>query len=163
VKGLEDAKMPAVGRLSAGRLGYYIRAGRHSMTPEDWRGVCGYPHPPPGKPGGTGEEGPRARPGPSRPCRPAPADPRGGPRAGGVGGGGEPSGPGRSGAARLAAPTHPEEAMGDWAPGVLEGLAPEVLAYAAPPFVLKDDLLHLTAVYRAGAPEAVILYCTRIL
>jgi dienelactone hydrolase len=42
VKGLEDAKMPAVGRLSAGRLGYYIRPGKHSMTPGDWRVFCDY-------------------------------------------------------------------------------------------------------------------------
>jgi hypothetical protein len=51
VKGLQDAKMPAVGRLSAGRLGYYIRAGRHSMTPGDWRVFCDYADRHLGKPG----------------------------------------------------------------------------------------------------------------
>jgi hypothetical protein len=34
--GLEDREMPAVGRLSGGTLGYYIRPGRHSMTRQDW-------------------------------------------------------------------------------------------------------------------------------
>ncbi len=34
--GLESPEAPAQGRLSAGRLGYWIRAGKHSMTPEDW-------------------------------------------------------------------------------------------------------------------------------
>jgi hypothetical protein len=28
--------MPAQGNLSTERLGYFIRAGRHSMTPADW-------------------------------------------------------------------------------------------------------------------------------
>ena len=51
VKGLEDAKMPAVGRLSAGRLGYYIRPGRHSMTPGDWRVFCDFADRHLGKPG----------------------------------------------------------------------------------------------------------------
>jgi hypothetical protein len=35
-EGLADATAPDLGRLSAGRLGYFIRAGRHSTTPEDW-------------------------------------------------------------------------------------------------------------------------------
>lgn len=35
--GLEDREMPPLGKLSAGTLGYFIRAGKHSMTPEDWR------------------------------------------------------------------------------------------------------------------------------
>src|SRR5262249_18290586 len=35
--GLEDKKMPKVGKLSAGTLGYYIREGKHSMTPGDWK------------------------------------------------------------------------------------------------------------------------------
>jgi hypothetical protein len=35
--GLEGERMPAVGRLSAGTLGYYIRPGKHSMTRRDWK------------------------------------------------------------------------------------------------------------------------------
>ena len=35
--GLETKKMPELGKLSSGTLGYYIRAGQHSMTREDWR------------------------------------------------------------------------------------------------------------------------------
>jgi len=34
--GLESERMPAVGELSAGMLGYFLRAGTHSMTGEDW-------------------------------------------------------------------------------------------------------------------------------
>jgi hypothetical protein len=34
--GLEHAEAPPRGTLSAGRLGYWIRAGKHSMIPEDW-------------------------------------------------------------------------------------------------------------------------------
>jgi hypothetical protein len=34
--GLESERMPAVGELSAGPLGYFLRAGTHSMTAEDW-------------------------------------------------------------------------------------------------------------------------------
>jgi hypothetical protein len=40
--GLEDDKMPELGRLSGGRLGYFIREGGHSMTPADWRVFCDY-------------------------------------------------------------------------------------------------------------------------
>ncbi len=40
--GLEDHTMPEVGRLSSGKLGYYIREGKHSMTPGDWRVFCDY-------------------------------------------------------------------------------------------------------------------------
>ena len=29
--------MPAQGKLSAERLGYFIRAGKHAMTPADWK------------------------------------------------------------------------------------------------------------------------------
>ncbi len=42
VEGLADRTTPPVGKLSAGRLGYYIRPGRHSMTPGDWRVFCDY-------------------------------------------------------------------------------------------------------------------------
>ena len=34
--GLEDPQLPAPGELSAGKLGYFLRAGTHSMTAEDW-------------------------------------------------------------------------------------------------------------------------------
>jgi hypothetical protein len=34
--GLESEKMPPVGKLSAGTLGYFIRPGVHSMTRQDW-------------------------------------------------------------------------------------------------------------------------------
>jgi hypothetical protein len=36
--GLESERMPLVGELSAGPLGYFLRAGTHSMTAEDWSG-----------------------------------------------------------------------------------------------------------------------------
>ena len=36
VEGLARKTKPPEGKLSAGRLGYYIRAGKHSMTREDW-------------------------------------------------------------------------------------------------------------------------------
>jgi type 1 glutamine amidotransferase len=36
VDGLETKTRPPEGKLSAGRLGYYIRPGKHSMTREDW-------------------------------------------------------------------------------------------------------------------------------
>ena len=35
--GLETNQVPGIGVLSAGRLGYYIREGKHSMTLGDWR------------------------------------------------------------------------------------------------------------------------------
>ena len=35
--GLTAATMPAPGTLSKGRLGYFIRPGKHSTTPEDWQ------------------------------------------------------------------------------------------------------------------------------
>ncbi len=36
VEGLEERQMPDTGRLVGNRLGYFIRPGKHSMTPEDW-------------------------------------------------------------------------------------------------------------------------------
>jgi tetratricopeptide (TPR) repeat protein len=44
-----------------------------------------------------------------------------------------------------------------------ERLRPPVLNYVAGPFQLRDDLERLTRVRRAAAPEAVVLYCARIL
>jgi hypothetical protein len=35
--GLEAKEMPEPGKLLDGKLGYYIRPGRHSMTKEDWK------------------------------------------------------------------------------------------------------------------------------
>jgi len=35
--GLGEREFPQQGRLVGGTLGYFIRAGAHSMTPEDWR------------------------------------------------------------------------------------------------------------------------------
>jgi hypothetical protein len=40
--GLEAKKMPEVGVLSDGPLGYYIRPGKHSMTKEDWKVFLDY-------------------------------------------------------------------------------------------------------------------------
>lgn len=37
VPGLAGAEKPPLGQLSAGWLGYFIRPGKHSTTPEDWR------------------------------------------------------------------------------------------------------------------------------
>jgi tetratricopeptide (TPR) repeat protein len=45
---------------------------------------------------------------------------------------------------------------------LLDRLDPAVAGFAADVFVLADDLRHLAEVRRAGAPEAVILYCSRI-
>ncbi len=42
VEGLAVKNMPAVGQLVDSRLGYYIRAGKHSMTREDWRVFCDF-------------------------------------------------------------------------------------------------------------------------
>ena len=42
VPGLESERMPAVGELSAGKLGYFLRAGTHSMTGEDWAAFLRY-------------------------------------------------------------------------------------------------------------------------
>ena len=46
---------------------------------------------------------------------------------------------------------------------LVERLSLEVRDYASPQFALKDDLTRLEAVNAAAAPEAVILYCARIL
>ena len=37
VEGLENPQMPEVNQLSPGKLGYYIRPGKHSMTAGDWK------------------------------------------------------------------------------------------------------------------------------
>jgi hypothetical protein len=42
VEGLKDRKMPELGALSGGKLGYYIREGKHSMTPTDWKVFCDF-------------------------------------------------------------------------------------------------------------------------
>ena len=34
--GMEGRTFPEIGTLMGGRLGYYIRAGKHSMTAGDW-------------------------------------------------------------------------------------------------------------------------------
>jgi hypothetical protein len=39
---LGDAKMPPPGKLIDGKLGYYIREGKHSMTREDWKVFCDF-------------------------------------------------------------------------------------------------------------------------
>ncbi len=36
-EGLASPQIPEIGKLSAGRLGYFIRAGKHSMNREDWQ------------------------------------------------------------------------------------------------------------------------------
>jgi hypothetical protein len=40
--GLEAKAVPPLGKLSNGRLGYFIRAGKHSMTREDWEAFWDY-------------------------------------------------------------------------------------------------------------------------
>jgi hypothetical protein len=37
VDGMESSRTPEVGKLMNSRLGYFIRPGKHSMTPEDWK------------------------------------------------------------------------------------------------------------------------------
>ena len=37
VKGLGDVAMPPTGKMVGERLAYYIREGKHSMTPADWK------------------------------------------------------------------------------------------------------------------------------
>ena len=34
--------MPPPGKLIEGKLGYYIREGKHSMTREDWKVFCDF-------------------------------------------------------------------------------------------------------------------------
>jgi hypothetical protein len=36
-KPIVAAKMPETGKLSDTRLGYFIRTGKHSMNPDDWK------------------------------------------------------------------------------------------------------------------------------
>lgn len=48
--GLEAKTRPEVGVLSSGRLGYWIREGKHSTTPEDWRLFAEYADKQLGKP-----------------------------------------------------------------------------------------------------------------
>ncbi len=42
VDGLETEEMPRQGELSSGKLGYFIRRGKHSMTPEDWQAFLAF-------------------------------------------------------------------------------------------------------------------------
>ena len=41
-EGLAAARWPAPGQLVASRLGYYLRVGRHDVTPEDWQAMVTY-------------------------------------------------------------------------------------------------------------------------
>ena len=49
--GIEANQMPEVGKLVDSTLGYYIRAGKHSMTKEDWRVFLDFADKHFGKPG----------------------------------------------------------------------------------------------------------------
>src|SRR5262249_22415784 len=49
--GLDAKKLPAPGKLIDSTLGYYIRAGKHSMTAEDWRVFADFADRHLGKPG----------------------------------------------------------------------------------------------------------------
>ncbi len=51
VEGLASKDRPAVGKLSAGRLGYWIRPGDHKMTRDDWKVFLDYADIHLGKPG----------------------------------------------------------------------------------------------------------------
>jgi hypothetical protein len=42
VDGLAVKQLPEIGKLVDSRLGYYIRAGKHSMTRDDWRVFCDF-------------------------------------------------------------------------------------------------------------------------
>jgi hypothetical protein len=48
--GLEAKTVPALGQLEAGRLGYFIRPGKHSMTRTDWEAFWDYADKQLGKP-----------------------------------------------------------------------------------------------------------------
>jgi hypothetical protein len=51
VEGIDARAMPKVGTLVDSRLGYWIRDGKHSMTPEDWRVFADFADKHLGKPG----------------------------------------------------------------------------------------------------------------
>jgi hypothetical protein len=38
-QGLKASRVPKTGKLVKSRIGYFIRPGRHSMTPEDWKAI----------------------------------------------------------------------------------------------------------------------------
>jgi len=40
--GLDATVVPPLGKLSDGKLGYFIRAGQHSMNREDWQAFWDY-------------------------------------------------------------------------------------------------------------------------
>ena len=42
VEGLKVKSMPEPGKLIDSKLGYYIRPGKHSMTPHDWKIFADY-------------------------------------------------------------------------------------------------------------------------
>ncbi|MFO0879378.1 MAG: ThuA domain-containing protein [Gemmataceae bacterium] len=50
--GLEAPTPPPIGKLAAGRLGYFIRPGEHSMTRGDWKAFLDFADRHLGKPGG---------------------------------------------------------------------------------------------------------------
>jgi hypothetical protein len=50
--GLDARERPEVGKLSAGRLGYFIRPGKHSVTREDWKAFLDFADTHLGRPGG---------------------------------------------------------------------------------------------------------------
>ena len=50
--GLDAKKMPEQGVLVDSTLGYYIRAGKHSMTKDDWKVFLAFADKHFGKPGG---------------------------------------------------------------------------------------------------------------
>lgn len=53
--GLESREKPELGKLYAGKLGYFIRKGKHSMTREDWKVYLDFADRHWGKPGGTSQ------------------------------------------------------------------------------------------------------------
>jgi hypothetical protein len=42
VEGIGSESVPAEGKLLDSRLGYFIRAGKHAMTPADWEAYLGF-------------------------------------------------------------------------------------------------------------------------